>query len=263
MLSVIFLGIFLLGLVIGSFLNVVILRLEKSETLGGRSYCPHCKHTLAWMDLIPVVSFLMLWGKCRYCSGPISWQYPLVEMITGILFLLIFNSQVSVISQLSIDQIIKVIFLLYITASFVVIFVYDVRHYLIPDSVLFPAIGVALGYRLLDWILFHQSIVGPLIGAAAACGFFLAIFLVSRGAWMGFGDVKLAILLGLLLSFPMILMGLFLSFLFGAVIGSVLMALDKKGLKSQMPFAPFLVAGTMVAFFWGQPLMNWYSHLFF
>src|SRR3989344_3846242 len=117
--------IFVIGICIGSFLNVVILRLEKSENLGGRSYCPNCKHSLAWFDLIPVFSFLFLWGKCRYCHEKISIQYPTVEIITAVLFLLIFNLKFLILNQFEIFKSLNLIFLLYIASSLIVIFVYD------------------------------------------------------------------------------------------------------------------------------------------
>ena len=223
--------IFLFGLSVGSFLNVVILRLQKEEKLTGRSYCPHCKHGLSWFDLIPVASFFTLGGKCRYCHAKISIQYPIVEIATGLIFLLIYNYQFSIINT---------VLLWYVAASLIVIFVYDLRDYIIPDIILFPAIVAALPY--------HIS-TNHFLAALLASGFFLIIFLISKGAWMGFGDVKLAVLLGLLLGFPNILLGLFLAFFFGAIIGIGAIVLNKKGLKSEMPFAPFLILGTFVALF--------------
>lgn len=274
--------VFLFGLIIGSFLNVVILRLEKSEKLGGRSYCPHCKHPLIWLDLIPVFSFLFLQGKCRYCSKKISWRYPLVEIATGLIFLLVFNF-----SGLNWfdppDDFLKLIFWFYIASVLIVIFVYDLKHYLIPDKILFPAIIVTFLCRILEFFYvevldeykpfsqmlyyFKESGILPslahyVFAALIASGFFLCIFLISKGKWMGFGDVKLAVLLGLILGFPNILAGLFLAFFSGAIIGVALMLLDRKGLKSELPFAPFLILGTFVAMFWGQHLIDWYTNLF-
>ncbi len=245
--------IFLLGLAIGSFLNVVIYRLEKGESFAkGRSYCPHCRHQLSWLDLVPVASFLFLGGKCRYCKANISWQYPMVELATGLVFLLIFNF----INNASIFNVINFVFLLYIASVFIIIFVYDLKFYLIPDSVLFPAIIITFIWRLFA----ITALPNYLLAALIAAGFFLFIFLISKGKWMGFGDVKLAILLGLLLGFPNILAGLFLSFLFGAIIGTGLIFLKKKGMKSEMPFAPFLILGTFVALLWGNQIIAWYLH---
>lgn len=248
--------VFILGLSIGSFLNCVIYRLEKEESfVKGRSYCPHCKHQLIWLDLIPVASFLLLQGKCKYCHGKISIQYPLIEILTGLIFLLVFNLQPSI---FNIAGMINLVFLLYIASALIIIFVYDLKYYLIPDNVLFPAIIVTFLYRL-----FYISLIwNYLLAIIIAFGFFLFIFLISKGKWMGFGDVKLAILLGLLLGFPNILVGLFLSFFLGAIIGISLIILNKKGLKSEMPFAPFLIMGTFVAMFFSQQIIQWYLQFF-
>ncbi len=239
---------FLFGLIIGSFLNCLIYRLENEQTLGGRSYCPNCKHQLAWFDLIPVVSYLMLLGKCRYCHKKISIQYPIVEIATGIAFLLIFTVVPS--------NILYLMLLWYVFASFTVIFIFDIKYYIIPDRILFPAIIITLLYEIL--FTFPHFISNTLWAAVLASGFFLAIFLVSRGKWMGFGDVKLAILMGLILGFPNILSGLFLSFCIGSVVGVVLMISQKKGLKNEMPFAPFLIIGTFLALFFGNIIASWY-----
>lgn len=155
----------------------------------------------------------------------------------------------------------------------IVIFVYDLKHYIIPDKILFPAIVIAFTYRLFENLI-HWNLSGNwpskidnfiglfnfIIAAIIASAFFLAIFLISRGKWIGFGDVKLAVLAGLLLGFPGILLGLFLAFFFGAIIGIGLIFLKLKGLKSQIPFAPFLIIGTFVTMFWGKEIINWYKN---
>ena len=128
--------VFIFGLIVGSFLNCVVYRLEQdSSFLGGRSFCPLCKHKLSWRDLIPVFSFLILKGKCRYCQQKISWQYPLVELVTGFLFFLVFHY-----TRYDIPYI---VYGLIITAFLIIIFVYDLKHYLIPDKVIYPAILVS------------------------------------------------------------------------------------------------------------------------
>lgn len=239
---------FVFGLCIGSFLNVVIFRLEKNESMGGRSHCPRCGHQLAWFDLIPVASFLMLQGKCRFCHEKISVQYPLVELATGLAFVLIFlcNSQ----------NIIALCALLFIASCLIIIFAYDARHYIIPDIVLFPAIAVTFFYQL--FYHFNAQFFGYVGAALVAAGFFFALYSISRGRWIGFGDVKLAIVLGLLLGWPNIIVGLFLSFVAGAVWGIAAMIVGKKKLASQLPFAPFLILGTAIALLCGQVIIQWY-----
>ncbi len=296
-------AVFVFGLAIGSFLNAFIYRLEvqqglcsapKNPTTGvasthplgvteGRSFCPHCGHTLAWQNLIPLVSFLLLRGKCRYCSKGISWQYPLVEFATAFLFLLIFWSVLPWFCQgvdnlvgLSFPQVLELFYLWAIAALLIGIFVYDLKHYLIPDKMLFPAIGLTLLWRGFEQFefgilnLFRISDFGfwislPFIQATLAgilaSAFFFAIFLFSGGRAMGFGDVKLTVLLGLFVSWPSILVALFFAFSLGAVCGLFLIAFKKKGFKSEVPFAPFLIMGTAIAFFFGPNVVNFYMNL--
>jgi len=240
--------IFIFGLVVGSFLNCLIYRLEVGEGfLKGRSFCPYCRHILSWQDLIPLLSFLILRGKCRYCQKSISWQYPLVEIATGLLFLSIFNFQFS-------------IFNLIIACFLIIIFVYDLKHYIIPDKIIYPAIVIVLIYNFLRSDLLGRSDL--LLSAFGAATFFLAIVLVSRGKWLGIGDIKLAFLMGLFLGFPNILVALFLAFSIGAIIGLGLIVSGKKTLKSEVPFGPFLVTGTFIALFFGGQIIHWYLNLF-
>ena len=243
-------AIFIFGLIVGSFLNCVIYRMETGGNfLKGRSFCPHCKKVLSWQDLIPVFSFLILKGKCRYCRKSISWQYPLVELATGLLFLLIFNLQPSILN---------IAYFWIIGCFLVVIFVYDLKHYLIPDSVIYPAIlisGVCLLYGKHDMLNTAYSAVG-------AAALFLFIVLISRGKWMGTGDIKLAFLMGLFLGWPAILIALLSAFYIGALVGVGLIMSGRKTLKSEVPFGPFLVAGTFLAMFFGEKLIDWYLIFF-
>lgn len=248
---------FVFGTIVGSFLNSVIHRFHTGESfLLKRSHCLYCKHILGWQDLIPVLSFIILKGRCRYCQQKISWQYPLVEIFTGIIFFL---------TILNDGNIYAYAYFLLLDCFLIVIFVYDLKHYIIPDKVIYPAIAITLLYQLFriwdlgHWDLFRISNLG--FGILPSL-FFLAIILFSGGRWMGMGDFKLAFLMGLLLGFPNILVALFLAFLIGAGVGLILIALGKKTLKSEVPFGPFLVTGTFIAMFFGQNLVHWYSHLF-
>lgn len=252
-----YLAIFIFGLSLGSFLGCVIYRLEKGESfLRGRSYCPHCKHILGWQDLIPVLSFLMLNGQCRYCKQKISWQYPFMELITGFLFLLVFY-------YFHVD-LLKTIYYLIISSIFIIIFVYDLKYYIIPDRVVFPGIAISVLYWLLRlWHSGSWNLVYGLGFAMIPAIFLLAIILFSRGNWMGLGDFKLAILMGFFLGWPNILPALFSAFFLGAIIGLVLIILKKKGLKSEIPFGPFLIIGTFLALFWGNQVINWYLNFVF
>jgi leader peptidase (prepilin peptidase)/N-methyltransferase len=251
--------IFVFGLSIGSFLNSIIYRLKTEESfLKGRSHCPHCKHDLGWQDLIPILSFIILKGKCRYCQKPIFLQYPLVELATGILFLLI-------VFHFSSNFLFSIFYLL-ISCFLIIIFVYDLKYYIIPDKVIYPTILVSGIWYFLSGIFLNfytqQEIINAIYSAFGAASFFLIIVLVSRGRWMGIGDIKLAFFMGLFLSFPGILIALFSAFLVGAVLGLWLVAFGKKTMKSEVPFGPFLITGTFIALFFSQSLINWYWNLF-
>jgi len=248
---------FLFGLIIGSLLNCIIYRLEEGKSfLFVRSYCPHCKHNLSWQDLIPAFSFIALRGKCRYCQKPISFQYPLVEMATGLIFVLIFSFQFSAAT-----------FYWLISACFlIIIFVFDLKHYIIPDKVIFPAILIsAIWYTIalifLD-IYSWQEVLKAFFSAFGAAAFFLLLVLISKGKWMGIGDIKLAFFMGLLTGWPNILVALILAYFIGAIVGIALIFLKKKSLKAEVPFGPFLVAGTFIALFWGEKIIYWYLTFF-
>ena len=260
------LSIFLFGLIIGSFLNCVIYRFAlqsfAEQNLGGqekekgftkgRSYCPNCKHKLAFWDLIPILSFVILRGKCRYCQQKISLQYPLVEITTAILFLLIF--------YYTKYDILYTIYGLIIASFLIIIFVFDLKHYIILDKIIYPAIGIAFFYQLLEiWNFGNWNIseTWNLVFAIIPSLFFLAIILFSRGQWMGLGDFKLAILMGLFLGWPYVLIAFFFAFFIGATVGVGLIIFKKKTMKSEVPFAPFLIIGTFLAMFFGSQIITW------
>ena len=215
-------------------------------------------------------------AKCRYCRKKISWQYPAVELATGAIFLLILNFKFQILNEIQILNFINLAFWFYVASSLIIIFVYDLKHYIIPDKVLFPAIGITAVYRIFEFgILDFENLNlfrisdfgfrifgGYLLAAIIASGFFLVIFLISKGRWMGFGDVKLAVLMGLLLGVNNVLAALFLAFFFGAIISIILIVLREKKLKSEIPFGPFLIIGTFMAMFWGQQIISWYFNMF-
>ncbi|MFH1656845.1 MAG: prepilin peptidase [Candidatus Nealsonbacteria bacterium] len=275
MTSIFYLIIFIFGLVIGSFLNCVIYRLEKEHNLKGRSFCPKCKHTLKWLDLIPFFSFVFLGGKCRYCKKKISWQYPIVEIATGLIFLLIFNFEFRILNGFLIsnfetifnfETLINFCFLLIIASFLIVIFVFDLKHFIIPDKIIYSLIGITFiknfQFSIFNFqSIFNETILNYLISGFGAGLFFLIIVLATKGKGMGIGDIKLGFFMGLFLGYPNILVALFLAFLIGAIIGVGLILMKKKKLKSEVPFGPFLITGTLIAFFWGQELINWYLNL--
>jgi len=254
-----YLIIFILGLAVGSFLNVVIFRLESGEKIvNSRSKCLRCGHILAWYDLIPVLSFIFLKGKCRYCNSKISWQYPAVELSTAILFVLIANYE-HLISNIQ-YPILSLLFWFFIISSLIVIFVYDLKHYIIPDRIVYPAIIIAIGFNLFNNnpISNILSVFNFLIPAVVAGGFFYAIVAITKGKGMGGGDVKLAFLMGLILGWPLITFSVFLSFILGSLVGIYLILIGRKKMKSMIPFGPFLILGTFIGLFWGKKIVEWY-----
>lgn len=235
--------LFFLGISLGSFLNVLIDRLPYGETVFyGRSHCDHCKHKLAWYDLIPFLSFVILKGRCRYCHRSLSVQYPMVELVTGVLFVIVGIMN----HESGIRGIITISYDLFIVSSLIVIFLTDFKYGIIPDKIVFPSIIVSLVYLFIN----HKSLfINHFASAVVACLFFFLLFAITKGRGMGFGDVKLSFLLGLFLGFPAIVIAFYASFLTGAVISIILVLAKKVRFKGTIPFGPFLVAGTLLAYF--------------
>ncbi|MFC1721991.1 prepilin peptidase [Patescibacteria group bacterium] len=261
MTSLILIFLFLIGLGIGSFLNALIYRLHTGESiLKGRSKCPDCQHELKWIDLIPIVSFILLKARCRYCRKPISWQYPVVEMMTGILFMLAgwVQMQSWIFWGVTFSGVMYLVFILFIIAVLILIFVYDLRHLLILDKVVFPVLVISFIAVLflpqipLGWALLSSGITG---------GFFLFLVLLSKEKWMGWGDVKLGFLIGLVIPWPQTLLLLLIAFVGGSIISLILVALKVKGMKDAVPFGTFLTAAAIVMLIWGQPVIDWYMGL--
>ncbi|MEK7167516.1 MAG: prepilin peptidase [Patescibacteria group bacterium] len=254
--------IFVLGTIIGSFLNVVIFRFHSKEKIGmSRSHCQSCNHILEAADLIPVLSFFVQKGKCRYCGNKISWQYPLVELFTGIVFVLSAYSLVGTLGAsmifyspaLLIQWLRNIIFGCFL----IVIFVYDFKWYLILDRVTVPAMAIALFF---NWYL-HLGLKNLFLAAFIGLFFFLAQYLVSKGKWIGGGDLRMGFLMGLMVGWPNIIVALFFSYVIGAIFSVFLIIIKRKKMKSQIPFGTFLALGTFIALYWGESIITWYRSL--
>ncbi len=253
--------LFFFGLSVGSFLNCTIYRISVNEKPKGRSYCPKCKHKLSSKDLIPLLSYIFLKGRCRYCKEKVSLEYPLVELFTGLLFVFVFYfSGFFEVETLSLFVAIDIIFISTVLFFLILIFVYDLKHYIIPDFANFSLIGISFFYLTLlsflesSWEMFFSG----LFSALGVFLFFFLLFYFTKGKGMGFGDVKFVVFMGFFLGFPNILVALFISFFLGAIIGLALISIKKKKIKSQVPFAPFLIVGTLVAFLFGERIVDFY-----
>ncbi|MDP2709368.1 MAG: prepilin peptidase [bacterium] len=249
--------VFVFGLIIGSFLNCLIWRLHKDESLLGRSYCPKCKQQIAWYDNLPVVSFIMLAGKCRRCGKGISWQYPLVELITGILFVVAFLLSYEL-RVTSYELIIKLLRDWFLISAMIVVFIYDLRWYLILDIVTLPACLIALILNLLLGFDLWNLLISGIIGSS----FFLSQFIISGGRWIGGGDIRLGLLMGLALGWPGVMVAIIISYFLGSIAGLGLIAAGKKQWGSQLPLGVFLAAGSIIVLFWQEQILNWYWTLF-
>jgi len=243
---------FVFGLAIGSFLNVVIFRYNTHRSFRGRSGCMACSNKLCWYELIPLFSFLGLRGRCKNCKTKISIQYPLVEFITGVIFATLFWKFQNLFFLDTVGFTITYAYYATVFSLLIVIAVYDIRHKIIPDIlVLFLGILSFIGlFLFLDFAFFPHwpNIFDFLSGILIALPFALMFFL-SKGTWMGLGDAKLAISLGWILGLSLALSGLVFAFWIGAIIGILLMIFSKKyGMKSEIPFGPFMVLGAILAF---------------
>jgi leader peptidase (prepilin peptidase)/N-methyltransferase len=242
-----------LGCSIGSFLNVLIERLPREESVvKGRSHCDSCQYMLAWYDLFPLFSYIFLNGTCRYCHKKIGSQTFIIEAFTGILFAVtgysLFTHMTSPLFFL-----LSLVYVLFIFCCFIAIAVIDTKHGIIPNTLVYSGLLLSLIYHIFS----VQTFLSYLFSALGAGGFFFFLFAVTKGRGMGFGDVKLALLLGLFLGFPNIVIALYVAFLTGAVIAFILVLEKKKKFSgSTIPFGPFLILGAFIAFFYGDFLWN-------
>ena len=246
----------LLGLAVGSFLNVCIDRLPQNKSIAyPPSHCEACQHKLSAKDLIPVFSYLRLRGRCRYCQVSIPRKLLWVELAAAVIFALLYwHYRLS--PELGV--------MAFYACLFIVIFVIDLEHSLILNKVVYPTMVVALLLSLYPWPWFSESI-GMRVAYAAlggAIGFvvFLLIALVSRGG-MGWGDVKLAALIGLATGFPLVFVAIIMAAILGGIVAVVLLVTRRRGRREMIPFGPFLAVAAMVTLLWGSNILSWYLGL--
>lgn len=261
--------ILVLGTTIGSFLSVVVYRVKKKEKgiLLSRSICTSCKRKIKWQHLIPVFSWLYLRGKCAYCNRKISFHYFLLELITGTIFLLAFlkwnflqvihsNTNPELLSYIIDWEIFKNLIFYLIEFSFLIlIFFYDFLYKEIPDRFSIPSIVIALAG---GFILENLAFSNLLIGGFAIFTFFLLQFILSKGTWIGGGDLRLGALMGFLLGWQEGLIALAIAYVLGGFFSLILLAKGKVERKSQIAFGPFLSAATILVAFLGDKILNFY-----
>lgn len=253
--------VFIIGLCIGSFLNVLRVRMPLSEPFAaGRSKCRGCGETIAWFDNIPLLSFLILRGRCRHCRSPIDWRYPLVELITGLLVLATWCHTQAVLPT--------VLYTIGLIAPLILISFIDIEHLIIPDLVSLPAIPFAILVQLWlapgPWVgVLIDSGLGILVGA----GFLAVVALVyeklRKQEGLGWGDVKLMAWLGAYFGWQGAIVILLFSSIAGTVIGGAYLLASGKGRQHPIPFGPFIAGSGILYFFYGQPLVSWYLSQFY
>ena len=290
---------FILGICLGSFVLCIAARSLTKETYWGRSYCDRCKHTLAWYDLFPILSLLLLKGRCRYCHKKVSAQTLLVEILIGLLIGLLFFIYLpydfylkpwTSLNNVVVDLILKT----FAICVFVAVFITDIRAGLIPDRITYPSVKLVFGYFIAasiykisllyillrndplgkfflsdksDYFIRHayyliEPVLFSLFGATLMAIFFGSLIFVTRGRGMGGGDLKLGFLMGLLLGFPLILLAVLLAFLLGSIVGVFLLLIKRKNFGQTIPFGPFLSIGGIITIYWGNQILEWYVHTF-
>jgi prepilin signal peptidase PulO-like enzyme (type II secretory pathway) len=251
---ILFIYFFLLGLIVGSFLNVVILRHNTGKTLGGRSSCMSCKTQLTWKELVPVFSFLLQKGRCKTCKTKLNWQYPLVEFATGVLFATNFLFWIKNATS-AYELLVGIGLTTCLISTLIIIYVYDVRHKIIPDQFSFTAWGISLLYVA----LLSTNLKGAILHIIAGLSFYIVVWLIwkiSKGRMIGLGDAKLLLSIGTILGFVYGLSSIFISVWIAMIY--VIHILLKHNLsrnnkhitmKTEIPFGPFLILGFLIVYF--------------
>ena len=283
--------IFVSGLFIGSFLNLISDRVLSDEGIFlGRSHCDHCKKPLSGRDLLPILSYILLKGKCRFCQNSLSIYYPVSEVLTGI----VFTSTAIFIRILDSSNVLSWLaytFLIVVFSVYIVVFLTDLKSRIIPDKVVifgvifiivyivsnfiygayssynylshddFGKYLIKTGYWNLQVLAYLKNFGFTVLSAFGIAAFFYLLIFITKGRGMGGGDAKLGFLIGLFNGFPLNIFGIFAGFLTGAIFSLVLIILKKKNMKDTIAFGPFLVLGSTIAFFFGRQLLSWYLNV--
>jgi len=245
------LTIFVFGASIGSFLNVLIDRLPKEESINGRSHCDFCGKKLNWYDMFPVISFFILKGKTRCCRKKLSFQYPLIEFVTGVIFVTVFKDGPYI------ESLTRTVLISGVMACLIVIFISDLKYHLISDYILLALFIFSL---LLKFVIPAEAgihVIGfDVLSGLIVCLPIFLVYFISKERAMGLGDVYLTAIMGFLLGWQKGFLALYIAFVTGAIFGLIIILFKHRKLKSKIAFGPFLVIGTVVMLFWGERILE-------
>jgi len=249
---------FCIGLILGSFLSALTDRWPKDISIQkGRSMCPICKKQIAWYDNIPLLSYIVLRGKCRNCHAHISLRYPAIELSAALLLSFSVFKMPAITQSLpwliNLPEIVIFTTLIFVVGSFIAVFVIDLEHQYIPDRITFWGLGIIVAAMVVGH--FDQLYMYIFAGLSSSL-FLLILHLGTKGRGMGLGDVKLALFIGTMFGPHLSLLWMFLSFIIGSVIGIVLLIVGKAKLKKPIPFGPFLIVSAFLVLYWGPQLYN-------
>lgn len=262
---------FIFGICWGSFANVLIDRIQAGKSIQGRSKCDYCGYVLNWFDNIPIISFLAIKGRCRKCNKKLSWQYPWVEFLTGLIFVLTFwliqKNQIFQANSFSFETFLVLIYYFLIIYILWVIFVWDLKYMIIPDFLIL--IGLIGTFIFKIYLTFNSGfilnlenpLISALLGGIIISGFFGFLFYVSRGKWIGGGDVKIGFWLGVIVGFQMTYFFILFSYVLGAIVAIILLLFFKQKMKSQIPFGPFLIISAYVIIFNKEIILKIWNNL--
>jgi len=267
MTAIVMIFLAVLGASVGSFLSVIIYRIKNKQkgAIIGRSRCPHCKKNLSTFDLIPVFNYILLGGRCRYCKKPISLYYFFLEITTALVFLLMYLRFPFIIEGPMINDYLMdwTMFLPYLfwtvnSTLLIGIFFFDLQYMVVPELFLYTLIGSGLLGSIVTQSVDFPSI---LIAVAMAMIFFGGQRYISKGKWLGEGDVYLAVAMAVMFGWKLLIVAVSLSYVIGALLCMILLATKAMNVKSKIPFAPFLVFGTFATILYGNEILTWYMNL--
>ncbi|MFA6423795.1 MAG: A24 family peptidase [Candidatus Magasanikbacteria bacterium] len=251
--GIVYFFVFVLGLILGSFLNSWMWRVRDNIRIlsNSRSMCPNCHYQLRWYENIPLISWLVLRAHCSNCKKPIHWSYFVVELATGFLMMYVVGQHVKLVHFSEWVLLRDVCFLTFL----IIIFMYDLRYKIILSRVIWA--GTIIGF-LINILILNFSASSLLLGMLIGGGFFLIQYIVSSGRWIGGGDIRMGVMMGAWLGWQNTILALFVAYILGAIVGIGLMLIKKADGKTELPFGMFLAVATFITLYYGDSLIGWY-----